>query len=111
MTMAGGALRNNDKNIGILWLSVSEINIPILQGVCSQIAIAMANIMANEELVFANETILDYKRKLEDENSYLKQEMQSLYSFSEIVGKSQKMSEVYRLFSLVSRTNSTVLIL
>ncbi|MCF0049304.1 sigma-54 dependent transcriptional regulator [Dyadobacter sp. LJ53] len=110
-TMVGIALRNNNANIGLLWLSINEINIQILKGLCSQIAISMGNIMANDELVLANKQILSYKNQLEEENHYLKQEMQSLYSFTEVVGESQKMQEVYKLMSLVSNTNSTVLIL
>jgi formate hydrogenlyase transcriptional activator len=50
-TMVGIALRNGDANVGLLLLSIDEINIPILQGICSQIAIAMCNIMANEEIL------------------------------------------------------------
>ncbi|MDJ1500312.1 sigma-54-dependent Fis family transcriptional regulator [Xanthocytophaga agilis] len=50
-TMVGIALRNGDTNVGLLLLSIDRINIPILQGICSQIAIAMGNIMANEEIL------------------------------------------------------------
>ncbi|PQA53425.1 sigma-54-dependent Fis family transcriptional regulator [Siphonobacter curvatus] len=50
-TMVGLALRNGNTNIGLLWLSIDEINIPILQGLCSQVAIAMGNIMANEDIL------------------------------------------------------------
>lgn len=50
-TMVGIALRNGNTNIGLLWLSINEVNIPILQGLCSQIAIAMGNIMANEDIL------------------------------------------------------------
>jgi len=50
-TMVGIALRNGNKNIGLLWLSIDEINVPILQGICSQIAIAMGNIMAQEDIL------------------------------------------------------------
>ncbi|WP_291040222.1 hypothetical protein [Dyadobacter sp. 50-39] len=50
-TMVGIALRNGETNVGLLLLSIDEINIPILQGICSQIAIAIGNIVANEEIL------------------------------------------------------------
>ncbi|WP_201747841.1 hypothetical protein [Dyadobacter flavalbus] len=40
----------DNSNIGLLWLSIDEINIPILQGICSQIAIAIGNMMANKDI-------------------------------------------------------------
>ncbi|MCF2518709.1 sigma 54-interacting transcriptional regulator [Dyadobacter sp. CY351] len=101
-TMVGIALRNHNSNIGLLWLSIDEINIPILQGICAQISTAISNIVANEQ-------ILHYKRQLEEENDYLKEQLTS--SFAEIVGSGKAMQEVYRLISLVSNSNSTVLLL
>ena len=47
-TTVGIRLRNAETNLGILWLGIDEINIPLLQGICSQISVAMANIIANE---------------------------------------------------------------
>lgn len=66
-TMVGIALRNGNANIGLLWLSIDEINIPILQGICAQIAIAMSNIMVNEELLRKQEEqsfLLDFSNDL-----------------------------------------------
>ena len=50
-TIVGIALRNGNKNIGLLWFSIEEINVPILQGLCSQIAIVMGNIIAHEYIL------------------------------------------------------------
>ncbi|MCF6404123.1 sigma 54-interacting transcriptional regulator [Chitinophaga filiformis] len=50
-TMVGTALRTGDTKLGILWLGIEEINIPLLQGICAQTSVAMSNIMANEELL------------------------------------------------------------
>ncbi|WP_243416228.1 sigma 54-interacting transcriptional regulator [Flavobacterium sp. HTF] len=52
--MVGIALRNGDVSLGILWLAIEEINISLLQGICSQISIALSNIMANELLLSKN---------------------------------------------------------
>ncbi|HEY5746000.1 MAG TPA: GAF domain-containing protein, partial [Chryseolinea sp.] len=48
--IVGIRLRNGETNHGILFLDIEEINIPLLQGICAQISIALANIMANEEI-------------------------------------------------------------
>jgi transcriptional regulator with GAF, ATPase, and Fis domain len=43
-------LRNGETNLGMLLIDIDEINVPLLQGICAQISIAMANIMANEQI-------------------------------------------------------------
>ncbi len=44
------------------------------------------------------------------ENIYLRQELQEKYGFDNIVGKSKKMQDIYRIISKVAPTDSTVLI-
>lgn len=95
-------LRAGDKNIGTIWLLADRLSPLIVKGICSQIAIAIANIQANEKL-------LAYKKQLEEENDYLKEQIRT--DFSGIVGKSAAMQEVYRLISIVGGTNTTALIL
>lgn len=50
------------------------------------------------------------KRSLQLENIYLRQELQEKYGFHNIVGKSKKMQEIYRIISKVAPTDTTVLI-
>ncbi|OGP64194.1 MAG: Fis family transcriptional regulator [Deltaproteobacteria bacterium RBG_13_53_10] len=50
------------------------------------------------------------KKSLLLENIYLRQELQEKYGFHNIVGKSKKMQEVYRIIAKVAMTDSTVLI-
>jgi len=50
------------------------------------------------------------KKSLLLENIYLRQELQEKYGFHNIVGKSKKMQEIYRVIAKVARTDSTVLI-
>ncbi len=50
------------------------------------------------------------KEKLKKENSRLKSELENRYSFSNIIGNSNKMREVFQMISQVSRSNATVLI-
>ncbi len=50
------------------------------------------------------------KKTLLLENIYLRQELQEKYGFHNIVGKSKKMQEIYRIIVKVAMTDSTVLI-
>lgn len=100
----GAALRVGNTTVGTLWLLTDKVNRVLLKGICAQISIALANIRANEKL-------LDYKRMLEVENDLLKEQIQTIYNFSEIVGSGAEMQKVYHLISLVAESNSTVLLL
>jgi len=96
-------LRVGEKNIGTIWLLANRLSPLLLKGICAQISIAVDNIRANEKL-------LDYKKQLEVENDYLKEQIKTIYNFSEIIGKGEQMQKVYRLMSLVADSNTTVLI-
>ncbi len=76
----------------------------IIQRISSQLFTAAINIAANEK-------ILAYKQKLEIENDYLKEQIQTIYNFSEIVGSGTQMQKTYRLISQVAESSSTVLLL
>jgi formate hydrogenlyase transcriptional activator len=97
-------LRVGDKNIGTIWLLANRLSQLLLKGICAQISVAIANIQANEKL-------LTYKKQLEVENDYLKEQIKTIYNFSEIIGSGDPMQKVYRLMSLVADSNSTVLVL
>lgn len=49
--MVGVSLRTGNLELGILWLAIEDINLRLLKGVCSQLSIAMAHVMANDALV------------------------------------------------------------
>jgi transcriptional regulator with GAF, ATPase, and Fis domain len=102
--MYGLPLRAGDKNIGTIWLLANKLSQLMVRGICSQISIAIANIQANEKL-------MAYKKKLEEENDYLKEQIRTIYNFSEIIGNGEAMREVYRMMSLVAPSNTTVLVL
>ena len=102
--MYGLPLRAGDKNIGTIWLLANQLSQLLLKGICAQISIAIANIQANEKL-------LAYKKQLEVENDYLKEQIKTIYNFSEIIGSGDPMQKVYRLMSLVADSNTTVLVL
>ncbi|MEM7518178.1 MAG: sigma-54 dependent transcriptional regulator, partial [Planctomycetota bacterium] len=50
------------------------------------------------------------KNDLETENVYLRRELEQKYQFSNIIGRSQKMQDIFSLIERVARTQSTVLI-
>jgi len=97
-------LRAGDKAIGTIWLLANKLSPLMVRGICSHISIAIDNLQANEKL-------LAYKKKLEDENVYLREQISTIYDFSGIVGGGEAMREVYRLISIVAPTNTTVLVL
>ena len=50
------------------------------------------------------------KQKLVDENTHLRQELKERYDFSNIIGTSGPMRQVYEQIAQVARTNTTVLL-
>jgi len=50
------------------------------------------------------------KRRLSNENRYLRRQLEERYSFANIIGKSAKMQEVFRLIERVAGSDSTILI-
>ncbi len=63
----------------------------------------------NEELKVVVSGALE-KTGLEVENIYLRRELEQKYQFSNIIGRSQRMQEIFSLVDRVAKTNSTVLI-
>lgn len=96
-------LRTGNKTIGTIWLHANKLSRSLLQGIVSEISIAIDNVLANEKL-------LNYKKQLEVENNYLKEQIKTIYDFSEIIGNGPAMQAVFNLVSLVAETNSTVLL-
>ncbi|MCG2615927.1 sigma 54-interacting transcriptional regulator [Terrimonas sp. NA20] len=97
-------LRAGNQNLGTIWLLADSLSQLMLKGICAQISIAIANIQANEK-------VLAYKKQLEQENDYLKEQIRTIYNFAEIIGSGDEMEKVYHLMSLVADSNSTVLVL
>jgi two-component system response regulator PilR (NtrC family) len=49
-------------------------------------------------------------RRLREENTYLRREFRKIHGMGNLIGKSQKMQELFKMIEAVSETNSTVLI-
>ncbi|MBI1911128.1 MAG: sigma-54-dependent Fis family transcriptional regulator [Deltaproteobacteria bacterium] len=63
-----------------------------------------------DELLLMVKRLIRFK-DLEEENMMLKEQVEGRYNFSGIVGKSEKMKEIFDKVFIVAQTDSTVLIL
>lgn len=91
--------------------SITQNFVDLISGIAAQLSIAIANIIANEKIERQIEEITRYKQQLEVENLYLQEEILTTHNYSEIIGDSHAMHEVFHLVSQVSESESTVLIL
>jgi len=81
----------------------NDEDVEFLQNVGNQVALAVANMLAYEE-------IAALKARLEHENAYLQEEIHAEHNFVEMVGDSPPLLDVLRRIALVAPTDSTVLI-
>jgi len=96
-------LKSGGRKLGIFWVDSEYPDVEMISSICAQISIAMANILANEE-------VHKFKQQLEFENEHLQEQIRQIYNSSEIIGTSSTMQEVYQLMSVVAHSNATVLI-
>jgi len=66
--------------------------------------------IANQELKSANEELSYLRSKLEQENTYLREEVQDELAYGEIIGKSPRLQEVLTQIVQVSQADAPVLI-
>ena len=100
--------------VGVLF--VKEFNVetadqPLFRGLCTQLAIAVSNLIANEKVLHQLSEIKMYKERLEEEKIYLKQELETTHNYAEIIGESKEIRNVFHMVSQVASADSTVLIL
>jgi two-component system response regulator PilR (NtrC family) len=62
-----------------------------------------------EELKLVVHSALE-NRRLREENTYLRREFKKVHGMGNLIGKSKKMQELFKVIEVVSATNSTVLI-
>jgi formate hydrogenlyase transcriptional activator len=84
--------------------TVGNQDLPLLSAVASQVAIAVENALAFQE-------IKELKDKLGREKSYLEDEIRAEYDYEEMVGQSPAWRQVLQQIETVAPTNATVLIL
>jgi formate hydrogenlyase transcriptional activator len=91
--------------------TVIDEYVHLFQNIVAQITAATINAFTNERLTDQLKELSRFKGQLEIQNSYLQEEIQSTHNYSEIIGASQQMRDVFYMVSQVSKTNSSVLIL
>ena len=74
-----------------------------LESLGGQIALAVSNLLAFEE-------ISSLKARLQDENAYLQEEIRAEHNFDEIVGGHRALTDVLRQVDQVAESDATVLI-
>lgn len=109
--MTSVKLKVAEEEIGILWIPPGRINDHLLNGITGQIAVALANSVANDKIERQLQAINRFKQQLEQEKIYLEEEIETLFNHSEIIGSSSAMQTTFRLVSQVAPSDSTVLIL
>ncbi len=82
----------------------SEEDALFLQEVAKQIAMAIENMLAYEE-------IAKLQARLQEENIYLQEEIKTDYNFEEIIGGSRALKKVLKAVEMVATTDTTVLLL
>jgi GAF domain-containing protein len=98
-----------DRAIGVLTVAsttpnqYTDADVEFLREAANQIALAVENMSAYEE-------IAALKARLEYENVYLQEEIQTEHNFVEMVGSSPALLAVLRKVEQVAATGSTVLI-
>jgi formate hydrogenlyase transcriptional activator len=81
-----------------------------LQQVANQVAVAVENTLAFQEIEAALREIAALKDKLARENAYLEEEVRTEHNFGDIVGESAALRRVLKEVETVAPTGSTVLI-
>ncbi len=114
--LTGVRIHLGEENIAVLNFRHDDVNMtpdqhPLLKSICSQIAVAISNIMANEKVLNQLNEINKYKQQLEEEKTYLREEIETSQNFSELIGESGEMKKIFRLVQQVASSESTVLIL
>ena len=100
-------IKNQESVIGALSIDKPfEKDYNLDEGICFLSVIA--TMIARQ--VIHLERLTTQKKRLTLENKRLQGELETKYSFSQIIGNSNKMREVYKMISQVSGSNATVLI-
>src|SRR5262249_46637297 len=85
-------------------------DVGFLQLVANQVAVAVENALAFQEIEAAFREIEVLKDQLSRENAYLEEEVRTGHNFGEIVGDSAALRRVLKQVETVAPTGSTVLI-
>lgn len=110
-------LQKGDEQLGVLMLwsegadHFTSRHLRLIAAMADQLSLAISNIMAYEQIESQLAEINRYKEQLEEERSYLQQEIGRGYTYQDIVGVGPAMQHVFEQLRMVADVNSTVLIL
>ncbi len=105
----GVGLRSGNKTFGMLCFNAtqddfySENDFDFFKAISQQVALAVKNVLANEQIVRLNQ-------ELKQERDYLIEEVKIEHNFEEIIGNSPLLKEVFKSVEMVANTDATVLI-
>ena len=85
-------------------------DVGFLQLVANQVAVAVENALAFQDIEAAFREIAALKDQLAKEKAYLEEEVRTEHHFGEIIGESPALRRVLKQVETVARTDSTVLI-
>ena len=114
--MVGVAIKYGGENIAVMNFKHDDYNSlkqngNLFKSIVSQIAVMTSNIIANDKIINQLAEINSYKQLLEDEKTYLREEIETAHNYSEIIGESAQMQKVFRMMAQVANSDSTVLLL
>ncbi|MGY0034643.1 sigma 54-interacting transcriptional regulator [Pedobacter sp. NJ-S-72] len=90
--------------------AVSNEYYSLLHSISLQISVAVSNIKANEKIEEQLQEIKRYKQLLEEEKSYLQEQVEKNYDHTEIIGQGPGIKKVFHLIEQVAASDSTVLL-
>jgi transcriptional regulator with GAF, ATPase, and Fis domain len=109
-------LRAGGKTIGTLDFHsrqnnyFSQCDHSLFQAVADQVAMALANMLASEEIANKADEIKRLNQELLQQNTYLIEEVKTHYNFEEIVGSSPALEDVFNSITLVAPSDASVLL-
>ncbi|MEM7550412.1 MAG: sigma 54-interacting transcriptional regulator [Bacteroidota bacterium] len=107
--LIGVGLRSGNELFGMLCFNsreedfYSEEDFSFFKAISEQVALAVKNLTASEEILRLNE-------ELRQERDYLIEQVRTDYNFHEIIGNSPLLKEVFKSVEMVANTDATVLV-
>ncbi|WP_255460377.1 sigma-54-dependent Fis family transcriptional regulator [Lacibacter sediminis] len=113
--ITGAPIRLDNTDIGVILFDTNNEPLgsteKLFNSILSQIAITVSNLIAAEKVLNQLVEIKQYKQLLEEEKTYLREEIETSQNFSELIGESDEMKKIFRLVQQVASSDSTVLVL
>jgi formate hydrogenlyase transcriptional activator len=82
----------------------------LIEGLTSQLSVAISNIIANEAVSRSLQVISSQKQQLKNEKVYLMEEIEKSNNSWDIIAESGSMDQIFELVSRVAEADSTVLL-